>query len=237
MFFFPSFAARGLARNDPYLRNLNLWYRRYAAESGIATRTLVETRSTLFGRVVKPDSADAGLPSDPIPVDADHFGLASPKSRESELYRLVRDFLKQPVTTFRPRTVVSLTTLDAIATDVSRIPAALERIITQRLSATAISEGALQEIPRSLVDAETEKRIVRLRKMRFFFGSDHVEQASRLARDLLHGELSAASPGLKASTLAWCVRLLLARPVPADVLIFLEAVLKLQIGVDGRAQV
>ncbi len=167
LLFFPSFATEGLARNDPQLRDLNLWYRRYAAESGIATRTLVESRSTWFGRVVKPDSADPGLPSDPIPIDADHFDLASPKSKGSQVYRLVRDYLKQPVTTFQPRTVVTLATLDAIATDTGRNSATLERI-AQQLSATSLSEGALQEIPRSLVDAEAENRILRLRKKRFF---------------------------------------------------------------------
>ena len=218
LLFLPSFATKGLARNDPHLRDLNLWYRQYAAESGIATRTLVETRNTWFGRVVKPDSADPGLPSHPIPVDADHFGLASPKSKDSEIYRLVRDFLKQPVTTLQPRTVVNLATLDAIATDV----AAIERI-TQRLSATAISEGTLQEIPSSLVDDETEKRIVRLRKMRFFGGSDHVEQASRLARELLQGELFRGVPRSKGKHSSLVRSTVAPRPIPPEVLKFLDA--------------
>jgi len=211
----PSTVTERVVRNDEYLRSLNLWYRRYATDNGIGTLTLIETRRTCFGRVVKPDSADPGLPSNPIPVDADHFGLASPESRESEVYRLVREFIKQPVTTLQPRNVVPLATLDAI-------PPVLERIALQ-LSATAISEGTLQNIPTALVDAEAEKRILRLRKMRFFYGSDHVEQASRLAHALLHGELSATSPVLKASILAWCARLLLKRPVPAEVLVLLDS--------------
>jgi Putative serine esterase (DUF676) len=176
----PSSASQGLARNDPNLRELNQWYRRYAPQSGIATQTLFETRSTCFGLVVKPDSADPGLPSDPIPIDADHFGVASPASRH------VRDFLKIPVATGPRRTLVADAALEAIAKDTGQNSAALERI-EQRLSATVISEGARQEIPSYLVDAETEKRISRLRKMRFFAGSDHLEQASRLARDLLQG--------------------------------------------------
>jgi len=36
----PSSAAKGLARNDPNLRDLNQWFRRYAANQGIATQTL-----------------------------------------------------------------------------------------------------------------------------------------------------------------------------------------------------
>jgi hypothetical protein len=218
----PSSASQGLARNDPNLRALNQWYRRYAPRSGIATQTLFETRSTCFGLVVKPDSADPGLPSDPIPIDADHFGVASPASKDSEIYRHVRDFLKTPVATGPRRTLVADAALEAIAKDTGQNTAALERI-EQRLSATVISEGARQEIPSYLVDAETKKRISRLRKMRFFAGSDHLEQASRLARDLLQGELAVTSPAVKASALAWCARMLFALPDRAEAFTVLDA--------------
>ena len=156
--FRPSSATEGLARNDPNLRELNQWYRRYAPEAGITTRALVEARNTLLGRVVKPDSADPGLFSDPIPVDADHYGLASPKSKESEIYRLVRDFLARPAPNFRPRTMVPATTIDAIATDVSKNSAILEQI-THQLFAAPISEARPARFPTYLVDIEIEKRM------------------------------------------------------------------------------
>lgn len=63
----PSSATQGLARNDPNLRALNQWYRRFAQQNGIATQTLFETRSTCFGWAVKPDSADPGLPPTRFP--------------------------------------------------------------------------------------------------------------------------------------------------------------------------
>ena len=66
---------------------------RYAIDNGIAVHTLTETRRTLYFMVVGPDSADPGLPSDPIPLDANHFGIASPASRASEVYVHVRGFL------------------------------------------------------------------------------------------------------------------------------------------------
>jgi hypothetical protein len=116
----PSPATQGLARNDPQLRELNQWYRRFALQNGIATLTLSETRSTRFGLVVKPDSADPGLPSDPIPIDADHFGIASPASKSSEIYRHVRDFLKTPVAAGQRRMLVAEATLEAIASDTSQ---------------------------------------------------------------------------------------------------------------------
>ncbi len=59
--------------------------------------------------------------------------------------------------------------------------------------------------------------------MRFFFGSDHLEQASRLVHDLLQGELTAASISVKASALAWCARMLSARPDKAEALRVLDA--------------
>jgi pimeloyl-ACP methyl ester carboxylesterase len=58
----PSSATLGLGRNDPNLNGLNQWYRRFAPENGIATQTLVEGRRTWYGLIVKPDSADPGLP-------------------------------------------------------------------------------------------------------------------------------------------------------------------------------
>lgn len=218
----PSSATLGLGRNDPNLRDLNQWFRRYAMEKRIRTQTLVETRSTCFVRVVAPDSADPGLPSDPIPIEADHFGLASPESKESEVYRHVRDFLKTSVVPRQRLTVVADAALDTIAEHTGRAAATLERI-ERGLAAAAISEAPRQEIPGHLVDAETEKRISRLRRSRFFAGSDALDQASRLARDLLQGELAATSPAVKATTLAWCARILLARADRVEALRVLDA--------------
>jgi hypothetical protein len=131
------------------------------------------------------------------------------------------------VVTGQRRTLVTDATLDAIAKDTSQNSAALERI-EQRLSVSAISEDARQVIPSYLVDAETEKRISRLRRMRFFFGSDHLEQASRLARDLLLGELAATSTAMKASALAWCARMLFALPDRTQASRVLEAACNLE---------
>ena len=40
----PSSAAKGIARNDPNLRELNRWFSRYAVDEGIAIQTLIETK-------------------------------------------------------------------------------------------------------------------------------------------------------------------------------------------------
>jgi pimeloyl-ACP methyl ester carboxylesterase len=86
----PSAATRSLLRNDPHLRDLNLWYRRWAKQHGVDHLILTETKATfLFGMVVKPDSSDPGLASDPIPIDTDHIEIAKPANRQSLVYQLV----------------------------------------------------------------------------------------------------------------------------------------------------
>ena len=93
----PSAATRSLIRNDQHLRDLNLWYRRWARQRGIDHLILTETKTTsLFGMIVKPDSSDPGLSSDPVPIDTDHIDIAKPLNRESEVYQLVLNFIKRP---------------------------------------------------------------------------------------------------------------------------------------------
>jgi hypothetical protein len=80
--FRPSVAASELVRNDSNLRGLAQWYKHYAADNGIQSLSLVETQDVrLLGRIVKPDSADPGLLSDPVPVDADHYTIPDLASR------------------------------------------------------------------------------------------------------------------------------------------------------------
>src|SRR5262245_28088564 len=122
----PSSATQGLSRNDSNLRALNQWFRRYAPEHGIDTKTLTESRRTRLGLIVKPDSADPGLPAPAIPVDADHFSIASPESKDSEVYRQVRDFLKEPTPPSGPRrTLIASDALDTIAANSTRSTAAI----------------------------------------------------------------------------------------------------------------
>jgi hypothetical protein len=120
VFFRPSAATAGLIRNDPNLRNLNLWYRGFSTQNGIQNVTLVETQKTgWFGHVVKPDSADAGLASDPVPIDADHDAICAPASRGSQVYTLIRDFLQTPTTGTHRDTLLA----DALQKNVQSIDA------------------------------------------------------------------------------------------------------------------
>jgi hypothetical protein len=50
----PSPSASDLVRNSPNLRELNIWYRHYAANNNVESLVLIETRRTgLWGHVVK----------------------------------------------------------------------------------------------------------------------------------------------------------------------------------------
>ena len=208
-------AAKGLARNDPNLRGLNQWFRGYAEDNDIAIKTLIETKNTHSFLVVPPDSADPGLPSAPIPLDADHFGIASPASRESEAYVHIKTFLKGLSQSRDQSTLVGDDMLQVVAAD--RTTNSITReLIKTTLTASTFSFESSVAIPREIVDADAEGRLTRLRKSRFFNGARPHEQASRLATALSTGDLALASATTKARGLAWCARLLLGKPGHAE---------------------
>ena len=136
----PSLAAKGLARNDPNLRGLNQWFRGYAEDNDIAIKTLIETKTRHWFLAVPPDSADPGLPSAPIPLDADHFGIASPASRESEAYVHIKNFLKAPSQSRVRKTLVAHDMLQDTAADTMTISVTLARIETTLTASAFASE-------------------------------------------------------------------------------------------------
>jgi hypothetical protein len=199
----PSAAVRGLARNDPNLRDLNRWYRSYASANGIETLVLSETRRTgLLGYVVKPDSADPGLPSTPIPVDADHYSICSPADRNSEIFIHIRDFLRAPIITAHQETLVA-GQLSRNTESVNAMAASIER-----LSEVVPRSASAARVPSGIIDAEIHRRLERMRKSRFFGGYEPIEHARRLAHDIMDGDLVAGSANEKSRALAWCARLL-----------------------------
>ena len=125
----PSAAARSLLRNDSHLRDLNLWYRRWAKQRGIDHLILTETKTTMvFGMAVKPDSSDPGLASDPVPIDTDHIEIAKPANRQSLVYQLVCNFIVRqagrPVSHEERK-------IDAVKDDTQEIRQNVERLTAQ----------------------------------------------------------------------------------------------------------
>ncbi|MCI0598631.1 MAG: alpha/beta fold hydrolase [Beijerinckiaceae bacterium] len=91
-------AAASIVRNDPHLRELNQWYRNFAHSRKIAHLVFTETKPAgFFGRIVDLESSGLGLAYDQVvPVDSDHMAIAKPKSRDSEVYVHVQNFLNSP---------------------------------------------------------------------------------------------------------------------------------------------
>lgn len=192
-----SLAALGLERNDPDLRDLNHWYRTFSSKIGIDTQSLVETRPMRWlGLIVKPDSSDIGLPSPPIPIDADHFELASPGSQDSEIYRHIKEQIR--------RLIVRSASGQPCPVDLDQgtqaVDSLLEKIRTADSSAP-ITGG------NSVIDSAISEAILQLRRARFFQGAHPVDEALRLSNELLMGEFARGSSTERAKGLAWCARL------------------------------
>jgi pimeloyl-ACP methyl ester carboxylesterase len=212
----PSAAAEELVRNNPTLRDLNLWYREWVAKNEIAHLILVETRPTsrIWGIIAKPDTSDPGLPARPIPIDADHFSISRPISRSAEVYVLLKNFLSQTISAPHPDTVIKNTlerhsgSLDAILFGQSELA---ENVKTNHELLQKISEHTEKPTnPKliALIDSQIDVRLTRLTKCRFFHEFDRVAEAQKLAEDVLRGELASGTPAIRSKTLAWCARLL-----------------------------
>jgi hypothetical protein len=140
----PSAATRSLLRNDSHLRDLNLWYRRWARERKIDHLILVETKATqMFGILVKPDSSDPGLATDPIPIDSDHITIVKLANRESEIYRLFKAFIlrrnERPVSHEEQK-------IDAVKDDTRAIRENVERLTAELSMSNAQREALVGEL-------------------------------------------------------------------------------------------
>lgn len=110
IFIRPSSAMASLVRNDPNLRDLNLWYRDWSTAQKVTHLILTESRPTnIAGIVVKQDSSDPGLLSRPIPIDANHITICEPKDRSSEIYIHIRDFIKHRLETVHREALIERT--------------------------------------------------------------------------------------------------------------------------------
>ncbi|ELB2854448.1 alpha/beta hydrolase [Vibrio alginolyticus] len=96
----PSAATASLERNDPNLRALNTWYRDWCSGQRIRHLILTESKPySIFGQIVKPDSADPGLAERAIPVDSHHIGISKPTSKQDEIYKHILKFTREKILT------------------------------------------------------------------------------------------------------------------------------------------
>jgi protein SERAC1 len=84
--------------NNPWLRDLDVWYRQKVNNRNyqIATKVYYEAWNTSGYKVVDAGSADPKLLDVmPVPVDADHITIAKPSSRNHDVYKGVKNFVQK----------------------------------------------------------------------------------------------------------------------------------------------
>ncbi|MBI3798280.1 MAG: alpha/beta fold hydrolase [Deltaproteobacteria bacterium] len=227
IFIWPSAATACLVRNDPNLRDLNLWYREWSTTHHVEHLILTESRPTcLCDLIVKPDSSDPELSSRPIPIDANHKTICKPKDRSSEIYVHIRNFITCQLDTAHRETVIINTLktqssqLEALVDATQESRSQLGQMILDQGEKTAdvVADRLQKDIsqivspsrkyPKELVDNEIQKHLSIMRQARFFGEFSVSEHSIRLAEKILSGEFEGGSDRVKSSALALCARFL-----------------------------
>ena len=93
--------------------------------------------------VVKPDSSDPGLSSDPVPIDTDHIAIVKPANRQSQIYELVRNFIERH--TERPVSHEEKK-IDAVKDDTQAIRENVDRLTTELSMSVADREALVADL-------------------------------------------------------------------------------------------
>lgn len=131
-----------LAKDSTHLRDLNTWYRNHVGSLQIKHQIYAETKPLHGSLIVDQASADPGVADlIPIPVEADHAGIAKPTSRQSLLYQRVRTFVVHiaeagPMSALAPPSELGPTSSIAVMTILPE--ARLRRVLTDRLERAEI---------------------------------------------------------------------------------------------------
>ncbi|WP_447868521.1 esterase/lipase family protein [Rahnella aceris] len=90
----PSAMTANLYRNNPDLRELNVWYRNWDRTFDGKHLILGESVETAkIAMIVKPDSSDPGFQTEMVLVDTDHGGICKPDTQQHEVYQHVLNFV------------------------------------------------------------------------------------------------------------------------------------------------
>lgn len=85
-----------LEANNPWLRDIDAWYRQKVGQFKIATQVYYETWNTLGYKVVDEGSSDPKiLDVMPIAVPGDHITIAKPQSKQDLVYEGVKNFIQE----------------------------------------------------------------------------------------------------------------------------------------------
>lgn len=197
-----------LPRDGAYLRDLNGWFRAYVPSNEVSALVITERQPQgLAGLIVQPSSADPGLPpsAQVVPVDESHSSLAQPKSRESDVYRLIVNFVSSPLAGPHPDTLHAQG-MQEVEEAVRDVQASIQENTTKLHDIGQGLDGLA--FNSSVVTHEAEERLTRLRQGRLIPGFDAEAESRILLREVDTGELTAASSSVRQSAFAWCARIL-----------------------------
>jgi tetratricopeptide (TPR) repeat protein len=173
----PSEATSSLVRNDPYLRNLNNWYRDWANGRAVPHLILSETQPTRFlGMLVPADTSDPGLANvHAVPIGANHIGICKPIDKNHEIYLQVRAFIERVVV---PR-------VDPIISKVDKLP---DEIVAKLITELE-TRGGLQRAEGGGLERQTVITLARRLKPDDTFDFDgavaELENAITIALDVI----------------------------------------------------
>jgi len=198
---------QSLKKNDPHLVGLKNWYKNWSVNYGVQNLALMEDRPTTYGWwifkksvwVVEPDSADPGVKEDPIMVDADHYSICKPETKESEVYRHVSSFVekKNEFVSQQERIELKVDGLSGELKNVNRVVTELDHFASAQVFATKI------------LDTELNQQLERIIKYRFFNVFPTIELSIELGRTLLDdGMFAKTSVELRSRACAWIARIL-----------------------------
>lgn len=198
---------QSLKKNDPHLVELKSWYKNWSADHGVQNLALMEDRPTTYGWwifkksvwVVEPDSADPGVKEDPIMVDADHYSICKPDTKESEVYRHVSSFLEKKNEFISQQERIELK-VDGLSSELKKVNRAVTEL--DHFSST-------QVFATEILDTELNQQLDRIIKYRFFNVFPTIELSIELGRKLLDdGIFAKTSVELRSRACAWIARLL-----------------------------
>ncbi len=214
----PSEVTNDLILGSSQLRDLNHWYRHHSMNNNMGNLLLSEGKPsgvfgiqlpTAIGKIVTTESADAGLPETPIPVDQDHMSICKPTNKEAEVYIHVREFIRRsfdpPLQVTRPDQVLERNT-DQLQELVSLTKGQIAAFSDMR---GAITLGpAMHGSHASIIDTEVDRRLERIRKCRYFSEFLVIDEVKSLVANLEGGDLAQANEEHKDTALSWCCRFL-----------------------------
>ncbi|BDU76420.1 hypothetical protein METESE_13780 [Mesoterricola sediminis] len=166
--------------------------------------------------IVTPDSSDPGVGVAPIPIDADHVGIAKPMNRKAEVYKHLIEFINGPFNGIHSDILLS----ESIKQNSLEVRALADISEKQAQAIDRLGHILLDELPRcenpqvmgaygrQIIDSEATKRLRKIKISRFFNEFNLIASINALLTSVEGGDLGNVSDVVKLEILGWCSRFL-----------------------------